>query len=221
MQSPTLYFYLELKDWVIVLATLCGPILAVQAQKAVEAFRDRSMRKGRVYEQLMATRAARLSPEHVSALNMIDLVFYGARTLGFLRRSAQEQVVLDAWKEYLDHLNTKAMDGQQSLWFAQSDELFTDLLFSIAQDLGYRFDRVQLKRGVYSPIAHSEIEADQTNLRKAMLSLFSGEHPLKMNVVSFPLDKEAVEANRAAIQNLGKALESGVLQVEVVAPKQS
>ena len=146
---------------------------------------------------------------------MIDLVFYGERVLGIQRRSPKEQRVLDAWKEYHDHLNNKIDDAQISLWVAQGDELFTNLLYAIAQDLGFKFDRVQLKRGAYSPIAHGEIEAEQTELRKAALSLVTGKHALNMNVVSFPLDPEAIAANKAAIKNLGKALETGALQVEV------
>ncbi len=209
-------FNLEFKDLAVVLATLVGPILAVQAQKAVEAIRERRRRKTYLFEQLMATRASRVSPEHVRALNMIDLVFYGDRVLGLSRRTSKEQRVLDAWKEYLDHFNNKADEAQLSLWMAQGDELFTNLLFAIAQDIGFKFDRVQLKRGSYTPIAHGEIEAEQMELRKATLSLVTGQHALKMNVVGFPIDNEALEANKSAIQNVGKALESGVLQVEVI-----
>jgi cytochrome bd-type quinol oxidase subunit 1 len=68
---------MDTKDWLIVASTLLGPILAVQAQKWVEVFRERRGRKLWVVQQLMATRAARVSAEHVQALNMIDLVFYG------------------------------------------------------------------------------------------------------------------------------------------------
>jgi hypothetical protein len=191
-------------------------IYSVQAQKAVEAFRERQVRKIRLFEQLMATRAARISPEYVRSLNMIDLVFYGRRTLGISHRSAKEQRIIDAWKEYLDHPNNKAEEGQIALRGAQGDELFTNILFAISQDLGYTFDRVQLKRGAYSPIAHGEIEAEQNELRRATLSLVTGQHALKMNVVGFPIDQEALQANKTAIQNVSKALESGVLQVKVV-----
>jgi hypothetical protein len=189
-----------------------SPILAVQAQKAIESFREQRRRKIFLFEQLMATRAARLAPEHVRALNMIDLIFYGERT-------AKERSVLDAWKQYHDHLNTRVADTPIALWGAQGDELFTNLLYAIAQDLGFKFDRVQLKRGSYSPVAHGEIEAEQTELRKAVLSLVAGKHALKMSVVDFPMDPEAVAANKTAILNIGKALETGVLQVEVI-PKE-
>lgn len=211
----TFFLGLELKDWATIVAALLGPILAVQAQKAVESFREKQRRKAFLFEQLMATRAARLAPEHVRALNMIDLVFYGERVLGIQRRSAKEQRVLDAWKEYHDHLNNKVEDTQISLWLAQGEELFTNLLYAVAQDLGFKFDRVQLKRGSYSPVAHGEIEAEQTELRKATLSLVTGKHALKMNVVALPVDPESLAANKAAIQNIGKALETGILQVEV------
>lgn len=216
--EPTLYFHLELKDWAVIGATVLGPILAVQAQKAVEAFRERRERKTRLFEQLMATRASRVAPEHVRALNMIDLVFYGERTLGVQRRSAKEQRILDSWKEYLDHLNNRGEDDQIMQWLAKGDELFTNLLYAIAEDIGFKFDRVQLKRGSYSPIAHGELEAEQTELRRATLSLVTGKHALKMNVVSFPFDADAVQTNKEAIKNLGKALETGTLQVEIVPP---
>ena len=212
---PTTLLGLELRDWATIVAVLLGPILAVQAQKAVESLREKRRRKTFLFEQLMATRASRLAPEHVRALNMIDLVFYGERVIGIQRRTAKEQRVLDAWKEYHDHLNTKADEGQISLWGAQGDELFTNLLFAVSQELAFKFDRVQLKRGSYSPIAHGEIEAEQNELRKAALSLVTGKHALKMNVVALPVDPEALAANKAAIHNIGKALETGVLQVEV------
>ena len=115
----------------------------------------------------------------------------------------------------MDHLNNRLPDDQIQLWIAQGAELFTNLLYAMAQDIGYKFDRVQLKRDSYSPVAHGELESENAELRKATLSLVTGKHALKMNVVGFPIDAEALEANKTAIQNVGKALASGVLKVEV------
>ena len=64
-------------DWVLVFATLMGPVLAVQAQKWVERARERGNTKRWITYTLMATRGARLSQEHVNALNAIDLAYYG------------------------------------------------------------------------------------------------------------------------------------------------
>ena len=138
---------MDYKDWIIVFATLAGPILAVQAQKAVESLRERRARKERVFAQLMATRAARLTPEHVQALNMIDLVFYGGSILGMRRRSKREQAVLDAWKEYHDNLSEGSNwpEPQQQAHYAKREEIFLNLLYALAQDVGFSFDRVQLK----------------------------------------------------------------------------
>lgn len=203
------------KDWIIVFATLLGPILAVQAQKAVEAFRERRNHKTWVFGQLMATRAARVSPDHVRALNMIDLVFYGRRIVGVMRRTKGEQSVLDAWKEYHDHLNTKVDDDNLPLWSTQGDELFTNLLFAIAADLDFHFDRVQLKKGAYSPIAHGDLETEQTLLRRAAIRALAGDTPLKMNVVGFPVNEEAAQAHRETIRRFGEVLQDGALKVEV------
>ena len=125
-------------DWIMVLATVLGPILAVQAQKAIENFRANSDQKFRVFTQLMATRAARVSPEHVRAINLIDITFFGERTLfGIRKRSKTEQSVLDAWKEYHDHLNQAfSADGDQaSLMHMQREELFTNLMYEMSKDV--------------------------------------------------------------------------------------
>lgn len=219
--QPSIFLGIEAQNWAIIFATLTGPILAVQAQKAIEALRERRHRKTYVFEQLMATRRARLSPEHVRALNMIDLVFYGPRLMGIKRRSSAEQHVLDCWKEYLDHLNNRDENEPVAQWAAKGDELFTNILHAISTDIGYSFDRVQLKRGAYSPNAHVEIEEEQNELRKALLSLVTGNHALKMSVVSMPIDPEMADANAAAIQRLGSAVQNGALQVEIAGEKAS
>jgi hypothetical protein len=206
---------IEFKDWAVIFATLIGPVLAVQAQKSVELFRENRKRKLYLFEQLMATRASRLSADHVRALNMIDLVFYGKTTFGFHRRSKKEQKILDSWKEYLDLLNSKPTEASFQTWSSQGEELFTNLLYDTAQDIGYKFDRVQLKRGAYLPLAHNKIEDENTELRQAAISLISGQHAMKMNVVGFPVDIEAMATNKTAMQNIGKAFENGELQVTV------
>jgi len=201
----------------IIVATLLGPILAVQAQKAVERARDRNNRKSWVFHTLMATRSARLSADHVQALNMIDLAFYGKRIFGIRHRSKDETAVLDAWHEYLDHLNTKYDDDNFTLWVTQGEELFVNLLAALASDVGFRFDRVQLKKGAYSPIGHGELEFEQQQLRKRTIEVLSGEKPLKMDVTGFPLNEDILKSQLELQAKLAAALEGkGRLAVEVV-----
>jgi hypothetical protein len=77
-----------------VLAIVLGPILAVQAQKWREDLRSKSERRREIFEVLMATRLARLSPEHVHALNRIDIEFRKIKP------------VEEAWRDYLAHLTS-------------------------------------------------------------------------------------------------------------------
>ena len=157
----------------------------------------------------MATRAARLSPEHVQAINMIDLVFYGSFTFGIHYRSRREQTILDAWKEYHDNLceGRDFSGAQQEAHFVQRNELFINMLHAIAQDVRFMFDRVQLKRGAYTPIAHEEIEADQVALRKVLLNTLSGDTALSMNVLKMPFNTEIVDEYRRNIDRIANALE--------------
>ncbi|WP_146604248.1 DUF6680 family protein [Cupriavidus phytorum] len=171
---------MTLNDWLIIGATLTGPILAVQAQKWVERSREARGRKLHIFHSLMATRGSRLSPDHVRALNMIDLSFYGPVRFGKNWRSKAERAVLAAWKEYLDHLSDRHdFEGPNAqAILARRDELFVNLLTTMAADLGYEFDRVQLRKSWYSPVAHGELEERQGQLLIAAAEVFQGRRPL-------------------------------------------
>ncbi|MBY4733956.1 hypothetical protein K6V90_25790 [Cupriavidus pauculus] len=171
---------MTLNDWLIVGATLLGPILAVQAQKWVERSRETRVRKLQVFHSLMATRGARLSGDHVRALNMIDLSFYGPVRFGKNWRSKSERGVLNSWKEYLDHLTENHdFDGPNAEAIAaRREELFVNLLTTMATDLGYEFDRVQLRKSWYTPVAHNQLEERQAALLTAATEVFQGERPL-------------------------------------------
>ncbi|MDH1007405.1 hypothetical protein N5J43_00730 [Pseudomonas nicosulfuronedens] len=199
-----------------IIATLLGPILAVQAQKYVERSRARRDHKTWVFQTLMATRGAVLSPDHVRALNMIDVVFYGKKVFGFERRSRAETVILDCWHEYLDHLNGSIDEHNYARWGERREELLVRLLEAIAADVGYRFDRVQLKNGGYSPQAHGNLEQEQARLRSLAIQVLSGEQPVKMHVESLPIDPAFAQAQQDLQIKLNDALNGkGALSVTI------
>ncbi len=172
-------------------ATLISPLIAIQTQKFIEKHSQIKTLKIDIFKQLMATRSpnARLSNEHVRALNMIDLAFYGKIRRGKARRSASESDVLSSWKLYFAHLNTSYPDNDNALgtiWNQISNNLFLDLLSEIAKDIGYNFERVQLQTAIYSPVAHGAIENDQLKIRKGLAAIFSGEDALKMEIINIP-----------------------------------
>ncbi len=169
---------------VIAFAVLAGPLIAVQVQKWLEEFREKRKNKQLVFATLMRTRAARVSPEHVQALNAIEIVFFG--------KKKKDTDVVTGWRTYLDHLNVphpKGVDeeiraAKQVSWAEESDRLFIELLKRMADALGYKFDRVTLKRSCYSPRAEGEREDDFLKLRQFLGKLATWKAALP--IVAFP-----------------------------------
>ena len=68
---------MTISDILMILAVLLAPFLAVYVQKKIETWKSQRDTKLWIFKTLMATRGATLSPQHVQALNMIDLEFSG------------------------------------------------------------------------------------------------------------------------------------------------
>ncbi|MCG9761915.1 hypothetical protein L1D50_22975 [Pseudoalteromonas sp. Isolate6] len=177
---------MEYKDIVMITAVIAGPILAVQAQKYLESLKENRARKLKIFHTLMSTRATRVAPEHVAALNMIDIEFYGKKKFGKRSQSEGEKKITNAWKVYNDHLNTKKNDEQLDAWIDKGDDLFTALLYAMSQHLGYEFDEVQLKRDCYRPRAHGNIENEQHKLREGLVAVLEGRKSIPMAVTYLP-----------------------------------
>jgi hypothetical protein len=137
----------------------------------------------------MATRGARLSAEHVQALNMIDIAFYGVRVFSFHWQSAAEKEVRRRWRDYFDSLeidNTGWTESQSERLIESRYEKFNALLSSIAIAQNYDFDPVELRRNIYSPNAHGTIDAENNAIRSGLSKVLNGASTIKMDVVSFP-----------------------------------
>lgn len=152
---------MTISDWLMIGAVLLAPLVAVQVQKYIEVSREKRQRKMNTFHTLMATRAARLSPAHVQALNMIDIEFYGKKFLGMRYQGKTEKRVSETWKSYLDHLNRPFDNEGFREWVSKGDELFTELLYEMPLALKYDFDKVHLRRGIYAPKAHNDQEIAQ------------------------------------------------------------
>lgn len=177
---------MESKDWVMTFAVIVGPILAVQAQKVIESLREQRFRRLQLFKTLMSTRAERLSRNHVQALNMIDIEFYGRKIFGTRFQTTKEKSITNSWKNYNQHLNEK--DNYESLdsWLKRGDELFTKLLYEMSQSLGYDYDEVQLRRDCYRPVAHSTLENTQLEVLTGLADVLKGNRSLPMAVTHFP-----------------------------------
>jgi hypothetical protein len=87
------------------------------------------------------------------------------------------------------------------------DEYFTDLLEAMAKALGYNFDRVELKRGIYSPKAHGEAELEQRVILRGLVELLTGRQPLAMKVTESPVSEENIDLQLAVNRRLLVVLE--------------
>ncbi|MDO9518950.1 MAG: hypothetical protein Q7L19_01900 [Pseudohongiella sp.] len=188
-----------MNEVITILAILLAPLLAVQVQKWLEVFREERGRKLWIFKTLMATRANNVSSEHVQALNMIDLEFRGKKY----------KAVTDGWKAYLDHLTSYPNDDEsvQKQWSERRIDRLTTLLMEMGNCLGYEFDEVHVKKGVYAPEAHGQIENEHILIRRGLIRLLYGEANLKMDIESVPIpDVEArqqQEVREALLKVLG------------------
>ncbi|MEF3081910.1 DUF6680 family protein [Luteimonas sp. SMYT11W] len=175
-----------METWAIIVATLMGPVLAVQAQKWIERIRAVGDRRQYVFHTLMASRASRMEAEHVRALNMIDLAYYGTRVLGRPVRNAKCQAVIDAWREYFDHLNQRQPNpDDHARWEALlevRENLFVSLLAAMAVERGLEFDRVQLKKGVYHPKGFFDDAMKNWEMKELAAAVLRGESAIRVAV---------------------------------------
>ena len=158
---------------IMVIAIIVGPIAAVQIEKYLDRKREQRNRKLWIFSNLMATRATRLSPAHVEALNRIEVEFYKDRDVMEARK-----VLLDAFENFPQ--DEKALDYFARLEKAveKSNDCLVKLLYQMSECLGYHFDEVHLKKGVYAPRGHIEADLQQYELRQYLLAILKGNAPI-------------------------------------------
>lgn len=154
-------------------ATIHGPARALKIQGGLDEAREKQRRQFGILHSLMKTRAWTLHPDHVSALNLIQLEFDG------------EAQVQEAFRRYLELLNgpfpsVTDEDAQTRFSNEKRDRFFT-LVKSIADVLGYKFDKADLERLSYSPQGWANDEAQQRSLRISLIELLEGKRPLPVS----------------------------------------
>lgn len=99
--------------------------------------------------------------------------------------------------EHHSHLSeTQSEDpATVKLWSQKGNTLFINLLYEMAQYLGYDYNRVDLEKGAYSPIAHGNRETLQQSIAEGVANIFSGKSPLKVQIEN-PSSAGEVPTNR-------------------------
>jgi hypothetical protein len=166
---------MDIKDWIntaILLATIFaiiyGPIRAVKITRDADEARDVKRRQYNILHSLMRTRSVTLHTDHVAALNLVQLEFYGHKEVD------------QAFRRYREHLSMLSpTDPKAAEGFAdERKDRFYTLVQEMASMLGYKFDKADLKRLAYAPQGWEDAEAMQRGLQGRILELLEGRRPL-------------------------------------------
>lgn len=124
---------------------------------------------------------------------MIDLEFYGG--------GQKEKEAREAWRAYLDHLNTQFDNNSQAEWLRRQTEMFVELMYKMSICLGLEMDKTQIKNSVYLPVAHGTVEQDMNEIRSGFAKSLSGKAAFP--IIAQTSDTEAEE--QAELRKLVKA----------------
>ena len=81
-------------------------------------------------------------------------------------------------------------------WGDQRENYLADVLFNMGNSLDYNFDKTHIKRSIYSPQGHADIENEQQLLRRASIELLMGRHTLPVKTVTNPLSEDELKASK-------------------------
>jgi hypothetical protein len=197
---------MDISTIAVVVATVVGPIAAVQTQKWIERQTEKRRERKLVFAALMYTRATRVSTEHVQALNRIELAFY------------KDKKVMAAWRLYLDILHQVVTEENQGYILGRRDELFVKLLYSMSSLLRYPFTETEIKNSTYRPQIHTDIENKQLQLLNWAISLAEGRQSLPVSAV-VPPEILAAQASLAAwLKAVAEGRESIPIKVTATQP---
>jgi hypothetical protein len=153
---------------VTVFAIYFGPIRAVEVSRRNDVEREATRRRREVFTTLMRTRGATMVPDHVWALNLIQVEFYG------------HQDVIRAYRAYIENLYEATPEPGPALdvLLRRRGILFIELLADIAKVVGFALDKQDLERAAYAPRGWFQDENEWRVFRRAMIELLEGNRPL-------------------------------------------
>lgn len=170
------FWFMQFKDVVTVLvlvATIAaiawGPIKAVQITRKNDDAREKRRRQFDVFHSLMKTRRFALSAEHVMALNLVQVDFY------------QHAKIDAAYRHYmalLSRVPPAPSDGHASRFYEEQEDALYDLLHEIGNELGYDYDKRDLRKLAYGPQGWENDEQQMRASRALLIELLSGRRPM-------------------------------------------
>ena len=164
--------------WAVVAATGLGPVLAVALTLGFTYWRETAAVKEKareslynrrlyVFRVLMSTRRVGISPDHVNALNLIEVDFYGCAG------------VESEWKIYKNHLNDNSKPEDEA-WRRAKEKLLSKLLFEIARVLKFDIPAIEIFEGGYAPGGWAHRDMRYTGALEYLHELREGSNNLPL-----------------------------------------
>ena len=162
-------------DYATVGAMFLGPMAAVFIAWYLEKQRGLRERRMDIFRTLMRTRtgSARLSADHVAALNLVQVEF------------RNDSGVQAAWKEYFKIL-CQLGQGQHVEPLAM-EQFLTKLLQAMSRTLGYKIEGWEIFEGGYTPQHWETIETQQRAIREYFIDLAQGKQAVPVKATE-PID---------------------------------
>ena len=161
-----------------IVAIIVGPIAALYIQRKLDLERAAKDRKLHIFRMLMTYRATRLAAPFVEALNAIELEFYP--------KDGSTRKVIEAWREYMDHLANPDWHSKDAAKITalniKNGELVSDLLSEMGDYLGYHFEKGVIRKNIYRPQTWADTETDQAALLRMAVEVFAGNKPLRVKI---------------------------------------
>jgi hypothetical protein len=177
-KSPIGKRTMNIDTWAVVLATIVGPVSAVFITRWDDHRREARNRLLNVYRTLMATRKIAISPEHVGAINLVEVEFHGVKP------------VIEAWSSYITHLNSPSPPGattaQVEAWEARRGELLSILLVKIAAHLGISKGEIEIMHGGYAPQGWVTRDQRLNTIQDYVIRLSQGQAIVPVNIMQQP-----------------------------------
>jgi uncharacterized protein DUF6680 len=151
-----------------IFAIYLGPIRAVEISRRNDVEREASRRRREIFASLMRTRNAALTPDHVWAINLVQVEF------------GNDENVIRTYKSYMAILAEVLPEPGPALsaFLQKRRDLFFDLLHEIAKAVGFNLDKRDLDRAGYVPIGWEAEQNEMRLFRQAMIELLSGKRGL-------------------------------------------
>ncbi len=197
----------SMSEIVTIVALFLGPAVAVLIARWMEYRRAKRERRMDIFRTLMKTRRTRLLPDHVSALNLVEIEFRNNSNVltawrAYFQNLGSEQPRRDdeVVSEYLGNDEQRIREERYNIRVCQEREkLLATLLHAIARSLNYKVEALEIFEGGYSPQGWADIEMQQELIRRYVVDLCLGNRALPVVVYN-----STSEANQSSTSYTGR-----------------